>query len=229
MVEAKAPQIESETRSINLPPISEDGYNYLMARLGLDSPLNTTTELDEETWREKLSTVSNGLEELAREMLGERVFSRTNISLQRTIIQTIDSRLNNNRSMADGVLLGVALVIGAYDNDDHAISKFFLSPESLEGEKNIKDMVENVLPERKNEREYQTSLNRVPEIPGDNVYLKKLVEQITGINRNEKGEYQISNPLLIPPMEFYAGASIMHKILEDNWSQLQAPKASSHN
>lgn len=236
--EAKALQAGPETLSINLPPISEERYNYLTTRLGLDSPLNTTREPDEETWKKELLTVSGRLEELAKNIFPEEVFSEERISGKRvllpfksdnpflqTIVPTIDDHLNNNRFLAGAVLFGMGLVMEAYDKDYAVISKLpTLSPPSLIKTNGI---VENVLPKRESEHQYQTSLYKVPEIPEDNIYLKKLLEQIAGISRNQNGEYRISDPLVIPPIEFYAGARIMYEILQDNWSQLQETHKSS--
>lgn len=211
-IEAKVPQAGSETRSINLPPISEERYNYLITRLGLDIPLNTTTEMDEETWREKLFTVSDRLEELAKNIFPKELFEedrtlgkeegisgkhvslafKSNNPFLKEIVPTIDDSLNNNRLLAEAVLFGMGLVMKAYDEDYAVISKLpTLSPPSLT---NANGIVKDVLPERRSEGQYQRSLDTVPEIPENNVYPRRLVEQITGISSKENGEYQISNP-----------------------------------
>lgn len=210
--------------SLPLPTISENTYNSLLEKFGVKTAPNSATAPEEKTWRQEFAVVNNRIEQFTENAFN-LILSRNGNIIKKTgkavsaIIPIIEDHFNNDILMGNAVLFGFGVVLRAYDEDSKANPS--LNTLSKQTPESLKDIARVIFPESGRPT---SPLQDIPKIPEDNIYLKQLVERIAGINKKENGQYQISDPLVMLPVEFYMGAVYAIRVLEDSWNKDQADK-----
>ncbi len=221
MVEQKATTgqaVQEIPLSIPFPDIPKTTYNELSETFEVSSIPNSTPTLEEKTWEQELVAVSKHIENFTRDTFSDMMFNRNGNIIQ-TTITTIDHHFSNNRLVGDAALLGFGVVLGAYNKDQNVKSS--LDTLLKQPPKGVKEIAEAIFPKPGGSG---SSLQDMPKIPENKAYIKKLVERIAGISMDENGKYQISDPLVDCPVQFYMGAVFEVTILEDSWNKAQANK-----